>query len=97
MSQISDNILEEFKSRMRIAHQSENDNLKRILSASLDDIKEKCGEFSIEKNRRGKELVFERARYVYNDSVEYFDDNFLSQLTSLAFELWEVDSDETTV
>lgn len=97
MSTISDDILEEFKSRMRIAHQSENENLKLMLSASLDDIKKKCGEFSIDENNRGKELVFERTRYVYNDSVEYFDDNFLSQITSLSFELWDGDSDETTV
>ena len=97
MSEISDNILEEFKSRMRITHQSDNDNIRMILSASLADIREKCGEFSIDEHDRAKELVFERSRYVYNDSVEYFDDNFLSQLTSLSFELWEVDSDETTV
>lgn len=82
---------------MRITHQAENENLRLMLSASLADIQEKCGEFSIEEHDRGKELVFERTRYVYNDSLEFFEDNFLSQISSLAFELWDGDSDETTV
>lgn len=94
---ITDGILDDFKARMRITHHSEDENLKQILSASLSDIREKCGGFSITENERGKELVFERARYVFNDSVEYFDENFLGQLTSLAFELWDGDADETTV
>lgn len=93
---ISDRTLADFKERMHITHQSEDDNLKRILSASLRDIQEKCGEFSIDDNERGKELVFERSRYVYNDAVEYFDDNFLSQINSFAFELWG-DADEELV
>ncbi|WP_420869171.1 phage gp6-like head-tail connector protein [Cytobacillus horneckiae] len=72
---------------MHISHSSEDDNLKRLLSFSFEDIKAKCGVFEIEENKRGKELVFERTRYVYNDALEYFDNNFLSQLTSLGIEL----------
>lgn len=84
---ITDNILNEFKERMHISHKVEDERLKQTLSASLDDIQEKCGEFSITENKRGKELVFERSRYAYNDSVEFFENNFLSQLISLSFEL----------
>lgn len=84
---INDALVSEFRKRMKIYHQSEDDDLKRILSASFADIKAKCGEFFIDENERGKELVFERSRYVYNDALEHFDDNFVSQILSLSLEL----------
>lgn len=76
---------------MHIFHSSEDDNLKRLLSFSISAIKSSCGEFDIygesELENRAKELVFERTRYAYNDALEYFDDNFVSQITSLALSL----------
>ncbi|MGM8215172.1 phage gp6-like head-tail connector protein [Bacillaceae bacterium W0354] len=94
---ITDEILKEFKERMHISHSSEDSNLKQLLSSSFVDIKSKCGVFDLEGDKdtdlRGKELVFERARYAYNDALEYFNDNFLSDINSLALSLL---SDETT-
>nr|WP_258832820.1 phage gp6-like head-tail connector protein [Peribacillus frigoritolerans] len=88
---ISTNLLEEFKERMHISHSSEDDNLKRLLSFSISAIKSSCGEFDIygekDTDQRAKELTFERTRYAYNDALEYFDDNFLSQITSLGLSL----------
>lgn len=81
---INPNILEQFKSRMRITHSAEDDNLTNLLSSSIADLQAKCGAFDIEEDERAKELVFERTRYVYNDAIEYFDDNFLSQINSLS-------------
>lgn len=100
--EITDQLLTEFKQRMKISHSIEDDNLKRLLSFSCDDIVQKCGQFDIEVNRRAKELVFERTRYAYNDALEFFTDNFASQITSLALELYtpesdEVNADETTI
>lgn len=98
---ITDDILKRFKKRMKISHSSEDDTLIEILSASVDDIKAKCGQFDIETNERARELVFERSRYVYNDALEFFNDNFASQITSLALELYtpseEVNINETTI
>lgn len=78
---------------MHIAHSGEDDNLKRMLSSSILDLKDKCGDFDIEKNERAKELVFERSRYAYNDALEYFNDNFLSQINSLALSNLKDDDD----
>lgn len=88
---------------MKISHDSEDENLKDILSLSVEDIKQKCGDFDVETHDRARELVFERSRYVYNDALEFFNDNFSSQITSLALELYkpsikdEVTADETTI
>ncbi|WP_349730478.1 phage gp6-like head-tail connector protein [Peribacillus frigoritolerans] len=72
---------------MHISHSIEDDNLKRLLSFSIVDLLDKCGEFDIEENERAKELVFERTRYAYNDALEYFNDNFLSQINSLGLSI----------
>ncbi|MBT2615326.1 MULTISPECIES: phage gp6-like head-tail connector protein [unclassified Bacillus (in: firmicutes)] len=91
MEDVSSDLLEEFKERMHISHSSEDDNLKRLLSFSISAINSSCGVFDIngekDTDQRAKELVFERTRYAYNDALEYFDDNFLSQITSLGLSL----------
>ncbi len=79
---ITQSIVEEFMLRMHLDDDEEG-NLKNILEASYYDLREKCGDYDF-SDSRFKELVFERARYVYNDALEYFDTNFLSQINSLA-------------
>lgn len=62
----------------------EDANLTRILSASVTALKRVCGDYDIEQDEEFKELVFERSRYVYNDALEYFNDNFLTEINSLS-------------
>ncbi|AJA23146.1 TPA: hypothetical protein ACR3Z0_005236 [Bacillus thuringiensis] len=82
---ISDEILQEFKDRMHLGDE-EDDNLKRILSTSNKALLRVCGNYDLNKDEEFKELVFERSRYVYNDALEYFDKNFLSQINSLGID-----------
>ncbi|WP_277679489.1 phage gp6-like head-tail connector protein [Gracilibacillus dipsosauri] len=76
---------------MHIFHDGEDDNLKKLLSLSLAFIEDKCGEFDVNSetniNKRATELVLERTRYAYNDALEYFEDNFLSEIISLSLDL----------
>lgn len=83
---VTENTLNKFKERMHIFHDGEDDNLKDLLSFSIAYLESKIGEIEIEKHTRARELVFERARYAYNDSLEYFEDNFLSEILSLTIE-----------
>ena len=75
-------IVQEFKQRMHLGDY-EDDNLERILSASNQALQRMCGNYDVEKDEVFKELVFERSRYVYNDALEYFDTNFIGQITNL--------------
>lgn len=84
---VTTNMVEEFKDRMHISHSAEDSNLKQLLSFSISSLKETVGDFDVETNNRAKELVFERSRYAYNDSVEYFNDNFLNDIISLSLSL----------
>lgn len=86
-----------FKQRMKIYHDSEDELLNFILEASKQDIFNKIGQVDLMGDNRVLELIFDRARYVYNDSSEYFSDNFQSEILDLAFENadWlEGDSDD---
>jgi len=93
---ITQNILIEFKDRMKLGD-DEDDNLTRILKASVEDLQAICGNYDINTSERFKELVFERSRYVYNDALEYFYNNFLTQLNNLniAKALESSEADET--
>lgn len=82
-----DRFLEEFKRRMKISHSSEDMMLIGILEESYEDIRRLIGDFNMESYVSGKELVFERSRYVYNDSLEYFYDNFQQRIMDLSLDL----------
>lgn len=79
---ISPELINEFKERMHLGDH-EDKHLGRILSASEAALKRECGDYDIYIDETFKELVFERSRYVYNDALEYFHTNFLSQINSL--------------
>ncbi|MBW3492775.1 hypothetical protein [Bacillus sp. FDAARGOS_1420] len=80
-AEIPNEILQQFKERMRLGDE-EDDNLKRIISASNEALIKLCGSYDINKDETFKELVFERSRYVYNDALEYFTKNFLTEINS---------------
>lgn len=61
----------------------EDANLVAILSASEKALLSQCGEYDIEADEDFRELVIERGRYVYNDSLEYFNANFQSMINAL--------------
>jgi hypothetical protein len=82
---ITDTVLTEFKERMHLGDH-EDENLRRILSASNKALVRVCGDYDINISEEFKELVFERSRYVYNDALEFFNTNFLSQINSLGID-----------
>lgn len=83
---ISDEILEQFKSRMHIFHSAEDERLKSDLDMSYSVLQRDYGEFDINTNEAGKELVFERTRYVYNEQLQYFLKNFSTELNNFGIQ-----------
>ncbi|MEN3092948.1 phage gp6-like head-tail connector protein [Lacticaseibacillus paracasei] len=86
-------LLTDFKSRMSIYHSSEDAELKNMLQASYDAVKRMTGVSDI-TNNQFKELVIERTRYVYNDQVEFFEDNFLSTIIGLNLQAYGEEDDD---
>jgi hypothetical protein len=81
---ITDEVLSEFKQRMHFEGFDEDENLLRILSASVKALIKACGKYDVNTDETFKELVFERSRYVYNDALEYFNTNFISEINNLS-------------
>lgn len=75
--------VEGFKKRMKIFHGSEDGNIERILIASEADILDLVGD-AASSDVLAAELIYERARYAYNDSLEFFHDNFNQQIANLS-------------
>lgn len=95
VSAITQEIVNEFMLRMHL-DDPEDGNLERILEASHADLTRICGDYDIAEDQTFKELVFERARYAYNDALEYFHTNFLTQINNLMMaKALEGDADET--
>lgn len=88
--------VEEFKARNRIFYDMEDERIKRDLEMSYEDIKRKCGNFSMKDITLGRELVYERTRYVFNDKLGEFHDNFLSSIVQFQIINMEVPEDGTT-
>ncbi|WP_367766509.1 phage gp6-like head-tail connector protein [Lacticaseibacillus paracasei] len=88
-----ESLLTEFKDRMSIYHSSEDNELKNMLKASYDAVNRMTGVSDI-ANNQFKELVIERTRYVYNDQVEFFEDNFLSTIIGLSLQAYGEEDDD---
>lgn len=87
MNKVTPELVQEFKDRMHISHGAEDKNLERLLSSSLKYVERNCGPFDLSAHVEAKELVLERTRYAYNDSLEFFEDNFLSMIQGLSLSL----------
>ena len=85
MNEITEELLAEFKEHMKLSDDEDN-NLTRILKASDKALYKPCGGRNINEDETYKELVFERARYSYNNALEFFQKNFLSEINTLGIE-----------
>ncbi|MEO3686473.1 hypothetical protein QK916_02895 [Lactococcus lactis] len=93
--------LDAFKDRMRISTTDENElnNLKKMLGASYIAILRLVG---IKENpdENDEELIFERARYVYNDALDEFLHNYEQDIRyawlSHHLDDEEIDEEETS-
>lgn len=73
------------KNRMKMVYNEEDDYLKDLILSSHRDIGAKVNCYDM-SDLRIFELVTERAKYVYEDVLEYFDPNFHTNLVSLSRE-----------
>lgn len=73
-------MLASFKNYAKINHTSEDEYLKDLIAKSYANLRSRFGDFDIESNLVGRDLVFARTRYAYEDLTEYFNDNYQDDL-----------------
>lgn len=79
--------IDEYKARFRIFHSSEDEEIGEQLENSFEDIQSLIGTFDPNAYKKGKELVFERTRYLRNEALEYFYDNFQMMIMDASIDL----------
>lgn len=79
--------INEYKARFRIFNSSEDADIGKQLDDSYKDIKSLIGNFDPTKYSKGKELVYERTRYLRNESLEYFYGNFQTVIMDASVDL----------
>lgn len=79
--------IEEYKARFRIFNSSEDGDIGKQLDDSYKDIKSLIGNFDPTEYSKGKELVYERTRYLRNESLEYFYGNFQTMIMDASVDL----------
>ena len=70
----------------------DRENITALLKRAHAWVQGRCGEFDLD-HVRGRDLVFNRVRFDYNGYSEHFESSFMSELSSLSFELWEPEGD----
>ncbi|MDT2690752.1 phage gp6-like head-tail connector protein [Enterococcus gallinarum] len=79
--------IDEYKARFRIFHSSEDADIGEQLESGFSDIKSLIGTFDPSEYKKGKELVYERTRYLRNEALEYFYDNFQTMIMDASIDL----------
>ena len=86
-------LVEKLKGRLHIFHSMQDGVFDDWITASIQAIQDRTG-FKTVDDPCFKELVMERCRYIYNDSLEFFDENFQSSLLSLSVSAYPVEGSE---
>lgn len=89
-SEVTKEYVSELKARLHILHNHDDDNMKNLIKMGHARIQGYVGDFPLTLDF-GRDLVFEYARFVYNNQTEWFYSSFHSELVSLTFNLMKTE------
>lgn len=77
-------MLDTVKSNLKITWDTEDEELQKMIDRGVALIEERVGHsMDFEKNLVAQSLLLNYVRYEYNNSVEFFEGNFASEILSL--------------
>lgn len=88
-------LVQQLKTKLRIFHSVDDERLDNMIQASELAIASATG-YDDDTDPKFIELVLERCRYDYNDSLEFFNANFRSNLLSLSLDNYTPSEDGET-
>ena len=81
-------MLEELKYYLKITWNEEDAELEKLLIRGKSALKRLFGvDIDYEKHEDAKELLFNWCRYSRNHATEFFQQNFIEEINTLAFQL----------
>lgn len=78
----------EAREKLHASPDETDDNLKREIIFAHNELQGWCGEFDLD-NERGRGLVLEYVRFLYNGQGEYFSVAYKQSITSFSWELYK--------
>lgn len=77
-------MLDKIKSNLKITWDTEDEELERMLKRGKALIEERTGTaIDFEDDLVAQSLLLDYVRYAYNNSVEYFEENFTREILAL--------------
>ena len=77
-------MLQEVKDYLKITWDDEDTSLGRLIIRAKDNVDDLIGvELDYDTNSQAKTLFLDYCRYDYNNSLEYFEDNFSKEILRL--------------
>jgi hypothetical protein len=85
---MDEQLLIDFKSRLRITWNDEDTDLKKIINRTKAYLSNLTGaSFDFSKEEWPKDILLERCRYVYNNAADEFEVNFQQELARLILQV----------
>lgn len=85
--------IKEAREKLHASPDESDDNLKREIIFAWNEVKGWCGEFSLE-NERGRGLVLEYVRFLYNGQGEYFYSAYEKSLANFSWTLYGLEGSD---
>lgn len=74
-------MLQELKNYLKITWNHEDGNLESFIARGKNNLEELTGtKLNFEEEGQPKSLLLDYCRYAYNNSLEYFEDNFSKEI-----------------
>ena len=83
-----DKYIEEARERLHASPDESDENLKREIIFAHNELQSWCGSFGLD-NERGRGLVLEYVRFLYNGQGEYFSTAYRQSITSFSWDLYK--------
>ena len=80
--------IEEAREKLHASPDESDENLKQQIRFAHLEVQGWCGEFELE-NERGRGLVLEYVRFLYNGQGEYFSTAYRQSLASFSWDLYK--------
>ena len=82
-----DKYIEEAREKLHASPDETDENLKREIIFAHNELQGWCGSFSLD-NERGRGLVLEYVRFLYNGQGEYFSTAYRHSIANFSWELY---------
>ena len=85
--------INEAREHLHASPDESDSNIKQLIKFAHSELQGWCGKFELD-NERGRGLVLEYVRFLYNGQGEYFSNSYSESITSFSWELYTIEGSD---